>query len=352
MRHLRRAVPIVAVWLLAAGFFSWQHHQVAYTRGQTLEYGQRLFNAIAIMLIWALFTPPLLFVGKALPLRKPHLLRNALLVSTIAAAVALLRALIDVALSLTPTGYFASVTALFHTHVLFALIVLGVANFNRLEQEEQTRRHDEARSETEAAEAVLRQLRSDLNPHFLFNTINAVAMLLHSNPRGAEEMLVKLRDFLQRAVATEHAREVPLAEELEFVSRYLDIQKMRFGDKLSTFIHLAEPRLEAAAVPPLLLQPLIENSIVHGIARRRDGGCVGVTVEEQRGSGGDWLCIQVRDNGPGCAPEAVFAEGRIGVANAVSRLQSLYGARQSLNYRRSGDAFVAEVVIPLRMTTR
>ncbi|HYO76531.1 MAG TPA: histidine kinase, partial [Thermoanaerobaculia bacterium] len=173
--------------------------------------------------------------------------------------------------------------------------------------------------------------------------------LLHRDPLAAEEMLGKLRELLRASVDSEAAREVPLAQELAFVERYFDIQKMRFGDKLTTAIHLSEPQLKDAAVPPLLLQPLVENSIIHGITRRRDGGTVVVLVESARGADGEWLCLQVRDNGPGCDPESILSRGNIGVPNAVARLASIYGARQSLKYARRGDAFVAEVRIPLKM---
>jgi LytS/YehU family sensor histidine kinase len=162
-------------------------------------------------------------------------------------------------------------------------------------------------------------------------------------------MLERLRELLRASVASEESREVPLAQELEFIARYFDIQKMRFGEKLKTAIRIAEPRLKNAAVPPLLLQPLVENSILHGVARRRDGGAVAVDVDAIRDGRGDWLRLQVSDNGPGCTSDAIFAGSSVGVPNAVARLESIYGSEQSLRYERRGEAFVAEVRIPLKV---
>jgi LytS/YehU family sensor histidine kinase len=161
-------------------------------------------------------------------------------------------------------------------------------------------------------------------------------------------MLGKLRGLLRASVASAETREVRLAEELDFLERYFDIQKMRFGEKLSTAIHISDSRLRDAAVPPLLLQPLVENSIIHGIGRRRDGGSVVVVVDAEKNGDEEWLRLQVRDNGPGAELSAIFGRGNVGVPNAKARLESIYGRRQSLTYVRRGDAFIAEVRIPLR----
>jgi len=351
-KSIRIASAILASWMIPAAFFSWEDYDLAVRIGDAGDYAMRFYSMAAPMLIWALFTPPLVYVAQRLPLRKPHWLRNGFLLCLTALAVAAVRARIDVALGFTLGRFIFSVATLLHIHFLYALVVLGVASFIRLEQDQRTRRHDAARSEAEAAQASLRRLRADLNPHFLFNTLNAVAMLLHRDRDAAAEMLDKLREFLTTVVATEHAREIRLADELEFVSRYFDIQKMRFSDKLTTAIQLSDPRLGDAAVPPLLLQPLVENSIIHGIALRPEGGCVAVIADEHRNSDGLWLRIVVRDDGLGFRPAAPTTRAGMGVANIRARLESQYGARQSLTYEREGDAFVAKVLIPLRVAPR
>lgn len=354
LQLMRFALAVTLAWMFIGTFFAWQHSTVLETWQPPLH--ERIVEMSPSMFAWALFTPVVFYLSDLIPLRRRHRIRNILLSAALAAVVAFLRALIDVWLITVIEGfpatfldYRASVLALFHTHFLFAALAVGVANFIRLDREQSARRRANARLESELAEARLRQLRADLHPHFLFNALNAVAALLHRDPASAEEMLGKLKELLRASVASEDAHEVRLAEELEFLSRYFDIQKMRFGEKLSTAIHVSDPHLRDAAIPPLLLQPLVENSIIHGIGRRRDGGSVVVVVDAERNGDREWLRLQVRDNGPGAEPAAIFARGSVGVPNAKARLESIYGSDQSLTYIRRGDAFIAEVRIPLKM---
>lgn len=356
LRLARLALVIAVVWLGLGLFFSWHHHTIARARGDFDHLGDRIVGMSAAAFVWALFTPVVFYVSDRLPLRRPHLRRNLLLMAVFVTAVAFARAVIDAWLPsviyggrMTLFDYPRSVAGLFHTHLLFAALVVGVGNFMRLEREERERRDADARLEAQLAEARLRQLSADLHPHFLFNTLNAVAALLHNDPDAAEEMLRKLRELLRASIATEAVREVRLSDELAFIQRYFDIQKMRFGEKLVTAIHVSDPELRNAAIPPLLLQPFVENSIVHGITRRRDGGSVAVVIDTAPALEGEWLRMQVRDDGPGCEPEAIFARGSVGVPNAVARLQSIYGDDQLIRYTRGRDTFIAEILIPLRV---
>ena len=345
------AALITILWIIAALFFAWQHHAAMTAHGADDVLAERAAAMCASMMLWAVLTPVVFFVSDAFPLRKPDRLRNAAAMTLVAVCLAALRAWLDAYLPVLLEGapYQAvnvrsSRVALFHTHLLLAFVLIGIANFLRLEREERERQAAAARSETELVAARLRQLRADLQPHFLFNTLNAVAALLHRDPPSAGKMLHRFRELLAATVATDNALEVRVAEEVEFIERYLDIQKMRFGAKLESLVQMTDRGLSNAAVPPLLLQPLVENSIVHGISRRVDGGRIRIEV----GSSGEWLLLRVRDNGPGVCSN-IFRSGSIGVSNAVARLESLYGKRQSLTYRREGDDLVAEIRIPLRM---
>ena len=347
------ALGICAVWLCAGLFFASQAHTLALARGDTADsLGDRMHGMAAAMLAWAWVTPVVFFVADRLPLRRPHVVRRTAYMFVFAVVVAALRAMLDGWLQVRFDGlplpfveFEASALALIHTYLLFALLLIGIANYLSMQREEKARRDAESRLESELAAARLRQLSADLHPHFLFNALNGVAALLHRDAAAAEEMLRKLRQLLSASVESGAAREVRLAEELALLERYFDIQKMRFGDKLSTAIQLSDARLEDAAVPPLLLQPLVENSIIHGIKKRRDGGSVTVVVDAD----GEWLRMQVRDSGPGCEPETIFARGNVGVPNARARLLSIYGQRQSFAYAHRAGEFVAEVRIPLRL---
>jgi len=354
-RLVRFALAVTLAWLFIGFFYAWQHNTIILRRGEHDDLQERIVGMTGSMFAWAMFTPIVFYLSDFIPVREPHRTRNAFLSAVLAAVVGFLLALVDQWLPTihgfptTFADYGASLMGLFHTHFLFAVLVIGMGNFLRFEREESARGHRDARLESDLAQARLRQLRADLHPHFLFNALNAVASLLHRDAPAAKEMLRKLRELLRASVASAETREVRLAEELEFLERYFDIQKMRFGQKLSTAIHVSDPQLRDAAVPPLLLQPLVENSIIHGIGRRREGGSVVVVVDTEKNGDDEWLRLQVRDNGPGADSSAIFGRGNVGVPNAKARLESIYGRNHSLTYSRRGDAFVAEVRIPLRM---
>ncbi|HYO79009.1 MAG TPA: hypothetical protein VE010_21275, partial [Thermoanaerobaculia bacterium] len=173
------ALTITTAWICAGLFFAWQHHTIILARKQPDDLQERMVGMMAAMFAWALFTPFVVWISDLLPLRKPLRARNTLLIAVVACVIAFARAVVDAALPalladfpLTFVDYRASVLALFHTHLLFTLVVIGIANFLRLEREEKERRHASARLESQLAQARLRQLSADLHPHFLFNALN------------------------------------------------------------------------------------------------------------------------------------------------------------------------------------
>jgi two-component system LytT family sensor kinase len=168
-----------------------------------------------------------------------------------------------------------------------------------------------------ATEARLQALVLQLRPHFLFNTLNAIAELIHEDPPAAERMVGRLADLLRRTLETDGAAEVPLAVELELVNRYLDIEAVRFQDRLRVR-HDVAADTHAAGVPAMILLPLVENAVRHGVAARTGPGEVGVRARRE----GTALRVEVWDDGPGLASPA--REG-IGLTNTRARLVQLYG---------------------------
>ena len=182
----------------------------------------------------------------------------------------------------------------------------------------------EARLEARLVEARLDALQRQLHPHFVFNTLHAIAGVLHRNPDAAESMLVRLGDLL-RAVFRSHAQqEVPLGREIELTEQYLDIQRMRFGAGLRVEVDLP-PHLHDTPVPVLVLQPLVENAIKHGFAGRTDGGTVRISAREV----GERLEVTVSDSGRGAASASAVREG-VGLSNTRARLEHLYPGRHDL----------------------
>jgi two-component system LytT family sensor kinase len=174
-------------------------------------------------------------------------------------------------------------------------------------------------------QAQLQALRSQLNPHFLFNALHSIAELVHENPKLAEKLIVRLGELLRQVLQSATLQEVPLGDELEFIRGYVDIEQMRLGERLSVTWDVP-PELLPARVPSLILQPLVENAIQHGIAPMAKAGTLAIRACRE----GAFLRLEVRDSGPGILRESLDRQKGIGLANTQARLQRLYGDGQKL----------------------
>jgi len=213
----------------------------------------------------------------------------------------------------------------------------------RLEAEATELRAEAAELHAQVTDARLNALRTQLNPHFLFNTLNAVSTLVDEDPPGARRMIARLSDLLRHTLGEGDDQEIPLARELEMLRRYLDIMEVRFQDKLEVSIE-TEASLDDALVPNLVLQPLVENAFRHGLALMQTVGRVAVRVVRDDGD----LVLTVRDNGRGPAKEV--HEG-VGLTNTRARLTQLYGARQRLALTAAeGGGALVEVRLPYHTT--
>src|SRR5205823_1463123 len=161
-------------------------------------------------------------------------------------------------------------------------------------------------------------LAMQLQPHFLFNTLNTIAELVHDDPDVADDMITGLSDLLRKTLELGPAQEIPLQAELDLLGRYLDIQRARFGDRLRVAV-AADAEARAAAVPVLLLQPLVENAIRHGLAEHVASGQIAIAARRD----GDRLVITVTDDGPGPAADSATRSERVGLGNTRARLDAL-----------------------------
>ncbi len=171
-------------------------------------------------------------------------------------------------------------------------------------------------------QARARALQAQLQPHFLFNTLNGIAMLTRKDPEAAEEMITSLSELLRIALDGERKPEIPLREELHFIDRYIEIQRMRFGERLKVERDIARDTL-GLLVPALLIQPLIENAIHHGIEPRGEGGKVGISTSRD----GDLLTIIIEDDGVGLSASTAGSGTGIGLASIRERLAALHPGR-------------------------
>lgn len=204
------------------------------------------------------------------------------------------------------------------------------------------------RSEALAHEAQLLMLRYQLNPHFLFNTLNAISTLvLSKSTEQANEMLLKLSKFLRYSLDHSPLDQVSLEHELATTRLYLDIEKVRFGDRLILKIEVDEG-LQHALVPTMLLQPIIENCIKHGISKSESGGTVAICIGKKH----DKLQLEVKDDGPGIKDDGALGETfdlspGVGVSNIRNRLQEIYGDAHSLTFANAEPSgLIVTVVIP------
>ena len=205
------------------------------------------------------------------------------------------------------------------------------------------------RAEARAHEARLAALRLQLQPHFLFNALNAVSTLVtDGRPAEANRMLARLADFLRATLERKDTAEVPLADEIAFTRQYLEIEEVRFGERLRVEVDI-DPAARGALVPAMILQPLVENAVRHAVLPRTEGGAIGIVASRENGT----LHLFVHDDGPGPAPGGVEttvpARNGLGLANTRQRLEELYGAGAELTLGTSDRGGLA---VSLRLPWR
>jgi len=295
--------------------------------------------------ISALLTPLIILAGRRWPLERQNFARIVALHLLLSICWAISRLSLEAAFHLTWNEFSPIVPAItfkseitllfifgFHTGILAYWVVLSIQsairNYSRFQERAQEALRLDLRTsqlETQVAQARLGALKAQLQPHFLFNTLNAIVVLVRQQ-KGlqAEETLARFSDLLRAVLADMDAQEVTLARELEYLRLYLSIEQVRFSDRLRVEIDV-DPELLDAAVPHMGLQPLVENAIRHGVGQRATPG----VIEIRAARTGDALHLTVRDDGPGfSAPGA--GGSHVGLANTRARLKQLYGDASSL----------------------
>lgn len=341
-----------AVWTLIGLSFAAQFHVSSATLGRPVSWGRALGYALGDWYVFALLAVPVFRLAARVPVEAPQRLR-ALAVHGVAClafvlAYMLLRAGVaqgQAALVGEPAEFFTVFEPLLLKTAPYSLLVYWVivgvqhaATFYRRAQERELR---SAGLEKRLAEARLQALQMQLNPHFLFNTLNAVATLMRRDVPAADRVLVRLGELLRHALDRSDRQEVPLREELAFLDRYLEIERTRFGPRLTIERDL-DPAALDVPVPNLSLQPLVENAIKHGIEKQARPGVIRLTARRVAGA----LELVVADNGPGPG-DGPGRSGGIGLANTRERLTQLYGAAGSLTLRpRAGGGTEAVLRVP------
>jgi len=191
-----------------------------------------------------------------------------------------------------------------------------------------------------AREAELQMLRAQINPHFLFNSLNSISALTSIDPIAARSMTIALAQFFRQSLTLSEQITVPLFKEIELCERFLDVEKIRFGPKLQSRFEIASPA-QSALIPPMLLQPLIENAVKHGIRGLPEGGVIHVTglVREL------WLYILVENPCDESSPDSTG--NGLGLTNIKQRLMNIYGNQTRFKWNKTSNLFSVEITIPL-----
>jgi signal transduction histidine kinase len=227
--------------------------------------------------------------------------------------------------------------------LLAGMGVVALAHAVFYYRETQDRALREANLETRLMEAQLTALQQQLQPHFLFNTLHAISTLMHRDVDLADKVLVRLSDLLRITLESGHRKEIPLSEELDFIRKYLDIEKMRIGDRLTMTLEI-DPESLDCQVPTLILQPLVENAVKYGVAPHTGPGHIEIRTSRRNGQ----MTLSVSDNGPGPVTDERVRPGGIGLANTRARLLHHFGDDGDLQLDRRPDGFIATLTFPCR----
>ncbi|HKE44952.1 MAG TPA: histidine kinase [Steroidobacteraceae bacterium] len=310
--------------------------------------------------LWALLTPLIFWMASRYPLERTNWVWRVLLYFAVGIAVAIF---VDVSVGWLRLNVFhilprrpasevapiARVTRFWFMNEFLVYIAVLAAGFARdyflryrARREETIRlQAHAAQLQAQLADARLATLRTQLDPHFLFNTLHAVSALVEHDPRGVRRMIARLSELLRNSLEGADEPEIPLQQEIALLRRYLEIMEIRFRGRLEIEIEV-DPEVESALVPNLILQPLAENAIKHGVSKIDGTGRIGIHAARS----GEQLILRVQDNGPGLAGQAALNEG-LGMRNTRERLQQLYGAASSATLRAAeGGGVIAEVVLP------
>ena len=321
----------------------------------SVSWVQAVSFAASFWAFWLLFLPAVAWISFRFPIERRTLVRNLglhllacfLVVGTNRAAFKVAARIYPRAERLEAPGrasdsrpakmgppvtisVFYGVRAVLDVMVYWCLVCLcqAITHFRRSQERERRA----AELEASLSSAKLQALRMQINPHFLFNTLNSIAALVYINPRAADEMLGDLSGLLRRSFDSMEEQEVTLAQELEFIGAYLNIEQRRFGERLRVEQRIPD-ELREALVPALLLQPLVENAIRHGIEPQREPGFISIEARRE----GNQLNLIVRDNGrgvPGADGNSSARRG-IGLPNTQARLHGLYGTEQSFSFGKA-----------------
>jgi len=342
-------------WTLIGLSFASQFYLFSLKTGRPVSWGEAVSSSLGDWYVWAVLSLPIIELARRFRFDSPRWVWSVAIHLVASCVFSLLYMVLRALLGQLQSRWGGSPVTFSETFNLLAIkafrfnlliywVIVSVGHAFAYYRQYQERALRATELEKRLAQARLQALQMQLNPHFLFNTLNAIASLMHKDVNGADRMITRLAELLRYALESTEAHEVTLRQELAFLERYLEIEKTRFGPRLTVRLEISPDTLEAL-VPNLILQPLVENAIRHGIERRAKPGIIELRSWQDNGA----LKLELRDNGPGLASDQPRREG-IGLSNTRARLQHLYGAGQQLALNNVPEGGLrVEVSLPFRL---
>jgi two-component system, LytTR family, sensor kinase len=330
------------IWTALAIFVSIRGLLYYYRQDVPIPWAEVITSGFTDFYLWGAVSPLIFMLCRRFPVERARVARRVLLHLVLsfifAFAVTQLSILFYWYLGAPNPERYPSLAAIYkkalfdpyllHQNTLVYWMTLLAAHTIRYYRQLRARESQAARFTAETAklseqlaQAQLNALKMQVHPHFLFNTLNAISALLDTDVKAADRMIARLSEFLRMTLKSSEAPATTLEKELEFLRVYLEIEKIRFQDSLAVTFEV-DPQVLAAVVPNLILQPLVENAVRHGIARQTQGGIIRIAAREAE----DRLLIEIGDNGPGFdSRKTETAEPGVGLANTKGRLERFYG---------------------------
>ncbi|HMV98710.1 MAG TPA: histidine kinase [Acidobacteriota bacterium] len=329
-----KSLALLGIWTIVATFFSLQGAAFYWRRGETIVFSEIFLPEFTFCLVGAVATPGIIWISSRLRIERqilvPRLLLHLICSLFFSVAWMTIPRLVNQTVLSVPFNVQTLINSVIWgldrgVMVYWVIILLHhsyVYQRQYFESQLQT-----SRLETQLVNAQLQSLKMQLQPHFLFNTLNSISTLVLVDPKAAHKMVAQLGDFLRLTLENSSSQEVSFQRELEFLKCYLAIEQTRFQDRLSVMFDI-DPTTQDALVPNLLLQPIVENAIKHGIAPRATPGIISIKATQKTGR----LHIEINDDGPGLSrlPQSNRKPKGIGLHNTRERLEQLYGDQYRL----------------------
>lgn len=344
---------IFACWTFLALLFSGPQMIQAVRQNRVAEGWIVVAGELTFSYLWFALTPLAIWLSQSFRIEGGQRFKRVTIHFLASVLFLLIHVLLFTVISI-PFGWYSHLTPFWNryllliltftpTNVMFYWGVVVIEHALDYYQKLQERELRASQLEAQLAQSQLQVLKMQLHPHFLFNTLNAISALIRESPDEADEMVSRLGDLLRMTLETAGLQEVSFKKELEFLKHYVDIEQTRFQDRLKVEMAI-EPETLDGLVPSMILQPLVENSVRHGVAPRPEGGCIKIKAWRDNAL----LRLEVEDDGPGLSSDTPLKE-RVGLTNTRARIRNLYGDEHGLKLRNAaGGGLVVSLSIPFR----